>query len=323
MTPLDVDGALAAPSPVSALPRLGLGVGLRNEHFNHILEHPPPVDWFEAISENFMDSGGRPGWVIRQIAEHYPVVLHGVSMSIGSTDPLDQTYLRRLKTLADDIQAPWVSDHLCWTGVMSVNSHDLLPLPLNGESLAHVTTRVHQVQDALNRPLILENPSTYVSFQASDMCETDFLRALCEATGCGLLLDVNNVYVSCFNAGADPMTYLDRFPFERVVQMHLAGHTHCGTHLIDTHDKPVTGDVWELFRIAWARTGGASTLLEWDGDVPGFDVLQAEIAKARDFMDGAAHPLRMPGEANGSAQSVSNPTGFLVPSVRDQSRLGQ
>lgn len=310
-------------SQVSALPKLGLGVGLRNEHFNHILAEKPDVDWFEAISENFMDSGGRPGWVIRQIAEHYPVVLHGVSMSIGSTDPINEAYLQKLKTLADDVQARWVSDHLCWTGVLSVNSHDLLPLPLNQETLDHIVSRVHHVQEVLQRPLILENPSTYASFQNSDVPEPQFLRALSDATGCGLLLDVNNVYVSCFNDGTDPLDYLEAIPFERVVQMHLAGHTNCGSYLLDTHDKPVTRAVWELFRLAWQRTGGASTLLEWDGDVPDFPELHGEVLKARDFMQGELDALQLNQEQSVQPHSsASNPVDFIVPGVREHSRLG-
>ena len=309
-------------SHVNALPQLGLGVGLRNEHFNHILSEKPDVDWFEAISENFMDSGGRPGWVIRQIAEHYPIVLHGVSMSIGSVDPINETYLDRLKTLADDIQAKWVSDHLCWTGVQSVNSHDLLPLPLNQETLDHVISRVHHVQQVLKRPLILENPSSYASFQNSDIPEPEFLKAISDATGCGLLLDVNNVYVSCFNDGTDPLDYLKAIPFERVVQMHLAGHTHCGAYLLDTHDQAVTPAVWELFRFAWQRSNGASTLLEWDGDVPDFQSLHQEVLKARSFMQGELkHEHLYPEQDAAQNPRVSNPVDFMVPSVRKHSRL--
>lgn len=314
----DVDHACR----INTLPQLGLGVGLRNEHFNHILSEKPEVDWFEAISENFMDSGGRPGWVIRQIAEHYPVVLHGVSMSIGSTDPINEDYVKRLKRLADDVQAQWVSDHLCWTGVHSVNSHDLLPLPLNQHTLEHVIARVHYVQERLSRPLILENPSTYVGFQNSDIPEPEFLSALAEATDCGLLLDVNNVFVSCFNDGSDPLQYLQAFPFERVVQMHLAGHTNCGSYLLDTHDQPVRAGVWELFRLAWQRTGGASTLLEWDGNVPDFPDLHEEVLKAREFMQGELNPSRLYQEQAPQQQaSVSNPVDFMVPEVRGHSRL--
>lgn len=313
--------ALTLPGPGPA--PLGLGVGLRNAHFEHILRELPPVDWFEAISENFMDSGGRPRAVLRSIAEHYPVVLHGVSLSIGSTDPLDVGYLRRLKRLADEVSARWVSDHLCWTGVLGVNSHDLLPLPLNEAALAHVAVRVAQAQDVLERPLVLENPSTYVRFRDSTLGEPGFLRALCQATGCRLLLDVNNVHVSCFNAGTDPLDYLDAFPFERVVQLHLAGHQHCGTHIVDTHDRPVSDAVWALFRIAWQRTGGAATLLEWDGNVPPFERLHAEVLRARSFIDAdaaAALPLlQTPDDA--THEALSTPLGFMVPPVMAGSRL--
>ncbi|MFT6006736.1 MAG: hypothetical protein ACI9SX_001716, partial [Pseudoalteromonas tetraodonis] len=263
------------------LPSLGIGIGLRSTHFNHILENQPEVDWFEAISENFMDSGGRPRYMLNQIAEQYPIALHGVSMSIGSTDPLNLDYLNKLKLLANDIQAKWVSDHLCWTGIFGANSHDLLPLPLNNAVLRHVVSRVHKVQEVLGRPLILENPSTYISFADTSMEEPVFFKELVEQTGCGLLLDVNNVYVSCFNDGADPIKYLEDFPFDHVVQMHLAGHQHCGTHIIDTHDQPVCNAVWELYRLAWQQTKQASTLLEWDGDVPSFEQVHKEALRAK------------------------------------------
>ena len=297
------------------LPRLGLGLGLRSAHFGHILAEWPEVDWFEAISENFMDSGGRPRHVIRQVAERYPVVLHGVSLSIGSTAPLDLGYLARLKALAGEVRPAWVSDHLCWTGVLGLNTHDLLPLPLTEECLAHVAARVRQVQDFLERPLILENPSTYVSFAQSCLPEPEFLRRLTEETGCGLLLDVNNVYVTCFNAGTDPVEYLRSFPCERVVQMHLAGHLNCGTHLIDTHDQPVRRSVWELFRYAWQHTGGAATLLEWDGNIPPFEECLAEVHKARQFMGGSFDPAQVHAELGREAESVSNPVDFLIPEV--------
>jgi len=304
-------------SPLAALPRLGLGLGLRNPHFEHILSEWPVVDWFEAISENFMDSGGRPRHVIRRVAERYPVVLHGVSLSIGSTDPLDFGYLGKLKALAAEVHPAWVSDHLCWTGVMGVNSHDLLPMPLNDESLRHVATRVRQVQEFLERPLILENPSTYLSFAGSTIDEPDFLRALSDETGCGLLLDVNNVYVTCFNACADPVAYIESFPCEKVVQMHLAGHQHCGTHLIDTHDQPVLAEVWGLYRLAWQRSGGAATLLEWDGNIPSFGECHAELLKAQRYMGmgGGFDPAPGGGEAWDGEESVSNPVDFLVPEV--------
>jgi hypothetical protein len=306
-------------------PRLGLGVGLRNTHFDHILQAWPAVDWFEAISENFMDSGGRPRAVLRRIAERYPVVLHGVSLSIGSSDPLDHVYLQRLRQLADEIGARWVSDHLCWTGVLGRNSHDLLPLPLNEAVLAHVAARVHRVQDVLGRSLVLENPSTYLRFRDSTIDEPDFLRALCDATGCRLLLDVNNVYVSSFNAGTDPRAYLERFPFDRVVQLHLAGHQHCGTHIVDTHDQPVCDEVWSLFRIAWQRTGGAATLLEWDGDVPSFERVHEEVLRARRWIAEDAPVVAAdppPQRAHDAREIVSTPLDFMVPAVMGDSRLG-
>lgn len=304
--------------------QLGLGVGLRNVHFEHIVREQPPVDWFEAISENFMDSGGRPRAMLRRIAEHYPIVLHGVSMSIGSTDPLNLDYLRRLKILADEIQPRWVSDHLCWTGVLGLNSHDLLPLPLNEDVLQHLIPRVHQVQDILQRPLVLENPSTYVRFRNSTISEPQFLRALCAATDCRLLLDVNNVYVSCFNAGTDPQAHLDEFPFDSVVQLHLAGHQHCGTHIIDTHDGSVCDDVWRLFHTAWHRSAGAATLLEWDGDVPPFEQLHAEVLRAREWIAATAirdvnsQPIQ---QQTAGDDGLSTPLGFMVPNVMSSSRF--
>ena len=241
-------------------PNLGLGVGLRTVHFQHILQHEPEVDWFEIISENFMDSGGRPRYTLEQIAERYPIVMHGVSLSIGSTDPLNFEYLKKLKRLARETSALWISDHLCWTGVASRNTHDLLPVPLNEATLAHVCERIRIVQDYLERPLMLENPSSYVTFADSTMPEWEFLNQMVAATDCGLLLDVNNVYVSSVNHDFDPHQYLEHVPFESVVQCHLAGHTNCRTHLIDTHDGEVIDPVWELYRKAHLRTGGVSTL---------------------------------------------------------------
>jgi uncharacterized protein (UPF0276 family) len=267
------------------LPDLGLGLGLRSQHFEHILEKNPAVDWFEVISENFMDSFGRPRHILKQIAERYPVVMHGVSMSIGSTDPLNFDYLKNLKRLADEVQPAWISDHLCWTGVLTTNSHDLLPLPLNEESLKHVCDRVKQVQDYLERPLIIENPSTYASFKNSTITEWDFLKIMTEVTGCGLLLDVNNVYVSSFNNDFDPVEYIKGIPHDKVVQMHLAGHQNCGKYIIDTHDREVTHQVWKLFQLAYQLASEASVLLEWDGNIPSFDVYHSELLKSKKYMD--------------------------------------
>ena len=232
------------------LPNLGLGVGLRSPHFNYILENNPSVDWFEIISENFMDTGGRPRYVLDQNAERYPVVMHGVSLSIGSTHPLDFEYLAKLKKLAQEISPVWVSDHLCWTGMAGLNTHDLLPLPLTEEALAHIVERIRIVQDFLERPLILENPSTYLEFESSTIDDWEFLGRMAEAANCGLLLDVNNIYVCSRNHGWDPIKYIRSIPADRLVQFHLAGHEDNGSHLIDTHDSAVVDEVWELYRLA-------------------------------------------------------------------------
>jgi uncharacterized protein (UPF0276 family) len=303
------------------LTNLGLGVGLRSVHFPYILEHEPDVDWFEVISENFMDSQGRARYVLEAIAERYPVVMHGVSMSIGSSDPLNFEYLQKLRRLADEINPRWISDHLCWTGVLGLNAHDLLPLPLNEDSLEHVIERVNVVQDYLERPLVLENPSSYVTFAGSTLTEWEFLSQLAAATGCGLLLDVNNVYVSSVNHDFDPREYIENVPHQRVVQFHLAGHTDCRTHIIDTHDNHVIDPVWELYRLAHNRTGGASTLLEWDAKIPEFPVVHAEVLKARQYMGGEVQevPLARPAPAADDVPvpaGVSNPISYIVPEIR-------
>jgi uncharacterized protein (UPF0276 family) len=259
---------------------LGIGVGLRTVHFPHILSQKPAVDWFEVLSENFMATGGRPMYVLDQVAERYPVALHGVSLSIGSTDPLDRDYLRRLRDLARRTRAHWVSDHLCWTGVLGRNTHDLLPMPYTEAALRHVVDRIRAVSDALERPLVLENPSSYVEFAASTMPEWEFLARMAQDADCGLLLDVNNVYVSSFNHGFDPRAYVEAIPADRVVQYHLAGHTHKGTHIIDTHSDHAVDEVWELYRLACQRTGPVATLYEWDEDVPDFETVHAEARKA-------------------------------------------
>ena len=296
------------------LPNLGLGLGLRSQHFTHILEEKPAVDWFEVISENFMDSYGRPRQVLKQIAAMYPVVMHGVSLSIGSTDPLNYSYLKSLKALADEVKPIWISDHLCWTGVLSLNSHDLLPLPLNEESLKHVCERIRQVQDYLERPIIIENPSTYASFRHSTIPEWTFLKSLTEETGCGLLLDVNNVYVSSFNNDFDPVEYISSLPHNKIVQMHLAGHQNCGNYIIDTHDREVNGLVWQLFQLAYRLTGGTSVLLEWDGNIPAFDVYHAELMKAKKYM---THHFEQLPVQTGSAEEeqVSNPLQIISPEL--------
>jgi uncharacterized protein (UPF0276 family) len=273
-----------------ALPNPGLGVGLRSQHYPHILQHWPAVDWFEIITENFLDIEGWPAHVLDTVAERYPVAMHGVALAIGNTAPLDLDYLRKVKHLAARTRALWVSDHLCWTGIAGRNTHDLLPLPLTEATLAHVAARVRQVQDILERPLLLENPSSYLSYTQDTLNEWDFLRELANAADCALLLDVNNVYVSSVNHGFDPYTYLAGLPHGRVVQMHIAGHSHCGTHIIDTHDKPVAAPVWQLYREAQRLCGGCATLLEWDSGIPPFPELMQELHKARGLLAPDAPP---------------------------------
>jgi uncharacterized protein (UPF0276 family) len=268
-------------------PDLGVGVGLRTAHYADVLEHQPDVGWFEILSENYMQTAGRPRFVVERIAERYPVAMHGVSMSVGSTDPLDLDYLRELRELRDAVGARWVTDHLCWTGVAGKNTHDLLPLPYTDEAVRHVAARVAQVQDFLGAPIALENPSTYVDFAGSSMREWDFLAAVAREADCGILLDVNNVFVNAFNHGFDPQEYLDAVPFDRVVQLHVAGHTRHATHIVDTHVGPVEPEVWDLLGDAWLRAGGASVLLEWDADIPPFDVVRREAFRATDAIERA------------------------------------
>jgi uncharacterized protein (UPF0276 family) len=269
---------------------LGHGVGLRRDHFERVLSAPTGVDWFEAISENFMVPGGRPRDILRRVRRDYPIVLHGVSLSIGSTDPLDGGYLERLAALIRDIEPAWVTDHLCWTGVSGVNSHDLLPMPYTEEALDHVARRVAQVQERLGRRIALENPSSYLTWTASTIPEWDFLAALAARADCGIMLDVNNVFVSARNHGFDPEVYIDAIPTDRVWQFHLAGHSDHGTHLLDTHDHPVRDEVWELYRRAVRRFGTIPTLIEWDGNVPPWERLEAESHRAREVMRDALAP---------------------------------
>jgi uncharacterized protein (UPF0276 family) len=292
------------------LPNLGLGLGLRSEHFDHILNESPEVDWFEVISENFMDSFGRPRQILKQIAEKYPLVMHGVSMSIGSTDSLNFDYLKSLKTLADEVQPAWISDHLCWTGVLTTNSHDLLPLPLNDESLKHVCDRINQIQDYLERPLVIENPSTYASFKNSNIPEWEFLKLMTEETGCGLLLDVNNVYVSSFNNDFNPVEYINKLPHDKIVQMHLAGHQNMGNYIIDTHDREVTDQVWKLFQMTYQLANEASILLEWDGNIPEFDVYHIELMKSKKYMNPNFNKVEEDKQYSNQEQ-VSNPLNVV------------
>ncbi|TAK17516.1 MAG: DUF692 domain-containing protein, partial [Rhizorhabdus sp.] len=254
-------------------------------HYGDFLdgETPVAVDFVEVISENFMVAGGRPRHILRQVRERHPVALHGVSMSVGSADGVDRDYLRLLRALVDEIEPMVVSDHLCWTRIEGFNSHDLLPLPYTEEALDVVCDNIGVAQDVLGRAMLIENPSSYVAFDQSPMSEWEFLDAMCRRTGCGLLLDVNNIYVSGSNHGFDPRDYLAGIPADRVGQIHLAGHSQGRTLLIDTHDKPVPAPVWALYEDAVARIGAVPTMIERDDDIPPLAELLDELQVARDM----------------------------------------
>jgi uncharacterized protein (UPF0276 family) len=262
-------------------PFLGFGVGLRRAHYAHILKRHPAIDWLEVISENFMVAGGRPLEVLDAVRAHYPVVMHGVSMSIGSTDALDLAYLRGLRALARRTAPAWVSDHLCWSGVGGHRLHDLLPLPHNEETVRHVAARIRRVQDILGRYILIENVSRYLTFRDSTMTEWEFVRAVAEEADCGILLDINNIFVNAFNHRFSAEEYIDAIPPERVVQFHLAGYSDRGDYLLDTHDHPICDDVWTLYERAVRRFGAVSTLIEWDDNIPPFPVLAAAAQRAR------------------------------------------
>lgn len=287
------------PAPRTTKPEfLGFGLGLRPQHYDEILSGNPPIDWFEVISENYMVPGGRPLRILDQIRDRYPVVMHGVSMSIASTSPLDLDYLRDLKALAARVEPEWISDHLCWTGVHGINLHDLLPIPYTNEALDHVTARVHKVQDVLGRRLTLENVSSYVAFDGEDMTEWEFLSALTRRTGCHLLFDVNNVYVGARNHGYDPIDFLNGIPRDAVVQFHLAGHEDHGDYVIDTHDHDVCDAVFDLYRAALKHFGAVSTMIERDDHIPPLADVVAELDRARAI---AAEVLNTSGR-HGAAQ---------------------
>ena len=267
-----------APEP---RPWLGFGLGLRTEYFESILSDPPAVDWFEITSENFMVAGGKPRHYLERIRERWPLVMHGVSLSIGSTDALDTDYLHNLRELARAIEPAWISDHLCWTGVDGINSHDLLPLPYSEEAITHVVSRVQQVQEFLDREILLENLSSYVEFRQSEMPEWEFVAQVARRSGCRLLLDVNNIQVSARNHGFDPRDYLTGIPGDRVWQIHLAGHSDYGDYCIDTHDHDVPAAVWSLYENVIDRFGAISTMIERDDHFPPLHELLSELDLAR------------------------------------------
>ncbi|HLK36352.1 MAG TPA: DUF692 domain-containing protein [Polyangiaceae bacterium] len=263
------------------IPDLGVGVGFRGPHASTILRARPAMGWFEIISENFFAEGGIQPAHLESLRSTYGVVPHGVSLSIGGADPLDEGYLARLRTLVRRLDAPWFSDHLCWTGFGGVDLHDLLPMPYNRETLDHVVERVKRAQGTVGAPLALENASSYMEFRQSSLPEHSFLAEVAERADCGILLDVNNVFVSAYNHGFDARTYVDGIPPDRVVQIHLAGHEDKGPYLLDTHSDHVREEVWELYRRALRRCGAVSTLIEWDTNIPTWETLEAEAALAR------------------------------------------
>lgn len=265
------------------IPNLGIGIGLRIPHYKDILENKPKIDWFEIISENFMCDGGRPIEVIDRILETYPVVQHGVNLAIGSPDPLDFDYLKRLKALTRKTKTPWLSDHLCWGRLPGAHYHDLLPLPYTQEVIDYVAERARIVQDYLEIPFALENLSSYVSYKQDEMPEWDFYSAVVEKADIYMMLDVNNIYVSSKNHGFAPEDYYNNVPMERVLQIHLAGHKDCGDYILDTHDNHVCDEVWKIYADVYPRTGGVSTLLEWDDNFMSFEHTWKEALKAKDF----------------------------------------
>ncbi len=260
---------------------LGFGLGLRTDHYQTILDQSPDVDWFEIISENFMVGGGKPLYYLDAIKERYPIVMHGVSLSIGSSDPLNQTYLKQLKTLINRVQPQWVSDHLCWTTHAHINSHDLLPLPYTDETIDHVVNRIKAVQDFLGRQILIENLSSYLTYKDSVYDEWTFLNTIAEQADCLVLLDINNIYVSARNHGFDPMDYLKGINKNRVRQFHLAGHTDNGDHVIDTHDHAICAAVWALYAQALQHFGAVSTMIERDDNIPEFAELHNELQQAK------------------------------------------
>jgi uncharacterized protein (UPF0276 family) len=261
----------------------GFGLGLRTPHYEAMLNEPHDIDWLEVITENYLVPGGKPLDYLERIRERFPLVMHGVSLSIGSTDPIDFKYLADVRALAARIEPHWISDHLCWTGVEGRNLHDLLPLPYTEEALASVVARVGEVQDALGRQILLENVSSYLTYQASEMNEWEFLREVAQRADCAILLDINNIYVSSVNHGFDPLTYLHAIPKSRVRQFHLAGHSDLGGHLIDTHDHPIVEAVWNLYGAAVAHFGAVPTMIERDDNIPELGELVAELDIAREL----------------------------------------
>lgn len=267
------------------MPFLGYGLGLRTEYYEDILARPElshsQIDWFEILSENYLIPGGKPIYYLDKIRQNYPLVMHGVSLSLGSGDPVDLNYLNQLKVLATRIEPVWISDHLCWTGVHGLNLHDLLPIPYTREAIRHVVSRISQVQEFLGRPILIENVSSYLSYKQSEMTEWEFIAEIVKQSGCYLLLDVNNIYVSSVNHQFCPLDFINAMPLEKVAQIHLAGHLNQGDYIIDTHDAPIISAVWDLYAATIQRFGKVSTMIERDDNMPPFCELLAELAQAK------------------------------------------
>lgn len=263
------------------MPFLGFGLGLRPDYYEEILAQKPNLDWFEILTENYLVPGGKPLYYLDKIREHYPIVMHGVSLSLGSTDPLDIAYLKQLKALAERVEPAWISDHLCWTGVQGHNVHDLLPIPYTPQAIRHIVSRIQQIQDLLGRAILIENVSSYLTYKQSEMTEWDFILEIVKQAGCYILLDVNNIYVSSVNHQFNPLDYIEAMPAERVAQIHLAGHSNHGDYIIDTHDAPVIQPVWDLYAATIQRLGKVSTMIERDDNMPPLAELLAEINHAK------------------------------------------
>ncbi|MFN7097327.1 MAG: DUF692 domain-containing protein [Gammaproteobacteria bacterium] len=267
----------------AAFPYLGFGLGLRSQHYETILTTKPVLDWFEVITENYIEAGGKPLFYLDKIRELYPIVMHGVALSIGGTDPLDKHYLQQVKNLRNRIEPMWISDHLCWTGVQGINTHDLLPMPYTMEAVKHIVSRIHYVQEYFGQQILLENVSSYITYTDSEMSEWDFINEISSQADCMILLDINNVYINAFNHGFDAYQYLDNISSHRVKQFHLAGHSHCGNYLVDTHDADIIPVVWALYDYACRRFGHISVMIERDDNIPPLADLLSELDHARNI----------------------------------------
>jgi uncharacterized protein (UPF0276 family) len=299
---------------------LGIGIGLRIPHYHHILSKKPTVDWFEIISENYMCDAGRPLEVLDAILEQYKVIQHGVALYFGSTDPIDREQLKRLKTLVKRTKTPFLSDHLCWGSVDGTYTHDLLPVPYTSAAAKNTARRVREVRDFLEVPIIVENVSSYAEFHASTMTEWQFLTEVVQQADCGILLDVNNIYVSSKNHSFDPYDYLNNIPHERVGQIHIAGHSKFEKYILDTHDHPVLDPVWKLYAHAINKCGPTSTLLEWDAHIPSFAEVHGEALKAKKFLEGmrpkVAPPPAPPREGQTKSAKFPSGNGVLAGAMR-------